>query len=113
MDALALAESWRPARPRLVFADTCSSYFHEATRAQSVSGPAHLIVTDGRTVTGSIESFFPVIDALQAPDKAETWRALLVRMNDLAAARAAERRGKVEAILEPPEVYGVVPPRRP
>jgi hypothetical protein len=111
MDAMSLPDSWAPRKPRLVVLDSCWSYFLESSRVQAMSGDTHLIVTDGRAVTGSVESFFPLLDALIAPESAPTWRSLLVPMNDRAEARAIARKGKVVADFEPPEVYGVVPPR--
>ena len=111
MEALSLASSWSPRKPRLVVLDSCWSYYLESRRVQAISGPTHLVVTDGRAITGSVASFVPIVDALLDPSRAPTWRSLLTPMNDRAAERAVARKGKVKAEFEPAEVYGVVPPR--
>lgn len=73
-----------PSDYRLIVLDSCWSTQHFAQRLMS---PDRDVITNSeRSVTGSIESFLVLVDALRAHDG---WP--LVRMNALAEARAAKR----------------------
>jgi hypothetical protein len=78
---------------RLIVLDSCWSTQHFA---QQLIGPNHDIITNSeRSVTGSVESFLVLLDALYAHD---TWP--LAEMNALARSRA-ERRAPVSQFKEP------------
>ena len=111
--ALQEAASYLPRRPRVLVLDTCWSY-HDATRGVlDATDEAQVVSTDGRVVTGSVDSFRALLEGLlagvEAPGGGASWVELLGVMNDLAEERSRERAGLVGERLEPPEVYGVSP----
>lgn len=106
-------ESYTPAQHRVMVLDTCWSY-HEYTRdLLDHGGDVQVVATDGRVVTGSVGSFQSLLAGLLRgacePGEGASWMALLGAMNDRAEERARARAGRVEARMEPPEVYGVSP----
>lgn len=93
---------------RLVVLDTCySAQLYAAPRSGRAAPVSERIVNRGRSVTGSVGSFVPVLDALLAA--AETgagpsWAELLAQMNQRAVERAARR--PASGRLGEPERYG-------
>jgi hypothetical protein len=82
-----------PSDYRLIVLDSCWSTQHFA---EHLIGPQRDVITNSeRSVTGSIESFLVLVDALRAR---EPWP--LVRMNALAEARA-DKRAPVSKYKEP------------
>lgn len=105
-----LANVERSERPSLVFLDLCWSYYLDAHEQRARTPSAAIVVTDGAVVTGSVDNVTMVVDGLLQPGAELTYRALLERLNDAAAARARERAGKVDPALAEPEVYGFLVP---
>lgn len=109
--------AWEPVQYRLVVLDVCWSYFLYARQALDATAwkDTHLVVTSGRVVTGSVESFAGLLHGIvgemasgiaESGDRRE-WLSWIAQMNDTADARAQERAGKVSGEYALPEVYGV------
>lgn len=103
LDGLA---DWPAAGHRLLVLDTCfSAQFYTAPWIGASAPTFDRIVNRGRSVTGSVGSFVPVLDALLAAAElgaGPSWAELLAQMNG----RAAERAGRRAARFAEPERYG-------
>lgn len=109
--------AWEPAQYRVVVLDVCWSYFLYARQAQDAAAwkDTHLVVTSGRVVTGSVESFAgllhgmvgEMVSGVAESGERREWLSWIAQMNDLAVARANDRAGKVSSEYALPEVYGV------
>lgn len=93
---------------RLVVIDTChSAQFYTAPWIVGAAPGFDRIVNRGRSVTGSIGSFVPVLDALLTAAETGTgpsWAELLAQMNQRAVERAARR--PASGPFSEPERYG-------
>jgi hypothetical protein len=114
LEVLADPAAYDPARYRILVLDTCYSYslYTRWVLDAASPGSTHVVNTDGRVVTGSVESFGAMLHAVVAEVgaptfRSRTWLSLVGEMNDLAAARAGRRRDVPDERLRPAEVYGV------
>lgn len=93
---------------RLLVIDTCySAQFYAAPRSLAAAPALERIVNRGRSITGSVGSFMPVLDALLAAADTGTgpsWAELLSQMNRRARERAARR--PAHSRYAEPERYG-------
>lgn len=91
---------------RLLVIDTCfSAQLYSAPWSLAAAPAFDRIVNRGRSVTGSVGSFVPVLDSLLAAAESGTgpsWAELLSQMNQ----RALERAGRRTARFAEPERYG-------
>lgn len=91
---------------RLLVIDTCfSAQFYSAPWSVAETPAFDRIVNRGRSVTGSVGSFVPVLDSLLAAAESgagPSWAELLSQMNQ----RAIERAGRRSARFAEPERYG-------
>ena len=113
MEALWDAGSYgSSAQYRVVVLDICWSYYAYAKKILDAvdAGRVAVVAVPGRVVTGSVNSFALLIDALTAGVEAgggDRWYGILRRMNALAEERATTRAGVIDPALREAEVYGV------
>ncbi len=77
---------------RVVFLDTCWSQQHYSLPLLAKRGNYHVISNTERSITGSVDSFVELLEALVANRNQRTsWRQVVGHINSLAADRAVQR----------------------